>query len=208
MMAKLFVTGGWDDSRLNSSEVLTENGWQLSTSLPVEIHRHCMVMINATSVMVIGGYQGKSGGTSGKTFLLDGVTKVWREGPELKQKRRDHSCAMIRKDSQSQDKSVIVVGGYYYGRLSSTEVFDVGSSEWKSGPELPFGIMLAAMVEDPSGGVVLIGGYNKERKELSTLFRLPHAGSGATWEEMPQKLKTARYGHTAFLIPDELANCN
>ena len=67
---KLLVTGGQDASffDLNSAEMLTEEGWESNIpSLPVTIAAHCMVTVNSTTVMVIGGYQNEK--ISGKTFL-------------------------------------------------------------------------------------------------------------------------------------------
>ena len=50
------------------------------------------------------------------------------------------------------------------------EVFDVGSTEWRSGPTLPFPIGRSEMVEDPLGGVILIGGQNSAGKVDSKIF--------------------------------------
>jgi hypothetical protein len=63
------------------------------------------------------------------------------------------------------------------------------------------------MVEDPNGGVVLIGGESKAAS-LDTLYQLPHGGQDAKWTKMEQKLKTERFYHTAFLIPDNTADCS
>ncbi len=56
---KLLVTGDYDGSAsLGSAEMLTEEGWESNIpSLPVTIFGHCMVTVNSTTVMVIGGYQ-------------------------------------------------------------------------------------------------------------------------------------------------------
>ncbi len=56
---KLLVTGGLNGSAyLKSAEMLTEEGWESNIpSLQVTIVAHCMVTVNSTTVMVIGGYQ-------------------------------------------------------------------------------------------------------------------------------------------------------
>jgi hypothetical protein len=56
---KLIATGGYDaSSHSNSEEMLTEEGWEsIAPSLPVAIAAHCMVTVNATTVIVIGGIQ-------------------------------------------------------------------------------------------------------------------------------------------------------
>jgi hypothetical protein len=92
--------------------------------------------------------------------------------------------------------------------LSSVEILDEGSNEWQTGPELPFGIRSAQMVEDQNGGVVLIGGYSPSVDNLDTLYHLPHGGQDAVWTKMEQKMNTGRRQHTAFLVPDNLADCS
>jgi hypothetical protein len=205
---KLLVTGGYDDSGsyLNSAEMLTGEGWESNIpSLPVIIYDHCMVTVNSTTVMVIGGYQN---GYSGKTFYFTFGEESWTEGPALKKKRIYHSCGKIRRNKESQEMSIIAAGGWEGSSyLSSVEILDEGSNEWQTGPELPFGIGWSQMVEDPNGGVVLIGGESKATN-LDTLYQLPHGGQDAVWTKMEQKLKTERFYHTAFLIPYNIVDCS
>jgi hypothetical protein len=104
--------------------------------------------------------------------------------------------------------SIIVAGGYDGSFLSSVEILDEGSNEWQTGPESPLGIRLSQMVEDQNGGVVLIGGLSKSYVNLDTLFQLPHGGQDAEWTKMEQKMKTERNSHSAFLIPDNIADCS
>ena len=70
--------------------------------------------------------------------------------------------------------------------------------------DLPIGINHAAMVQDPQGGVILIGGYS-DKVHLNSLYRL--SDIEAEWHLMKQTLKIARSYHSAVLIPDELVNC-
>ena len=85
------------------------------------------------------------------------------------------------------------------------EIWD--GTEWRDGPELPVVLRESQMVEDPAGGVIIVGGYRSEFGLLDTLYRLPHAGVGAEWSEMRQKLSRGRSVHVAFLVPDDVANC-
>ena len=100
------------------------------------------------------------------------------------------------------------MGGSGYGKLASVEILDEGASEWRNGTDLPFGISDAALVEDPAGGVILVGGFSQNDSFLQTLFRLSDAGDDAEWVEMPQKLKIGRHEHTSFLVPDDIASCS
>ena len=63
---QLLVTGSVN---LKSAEMLTEEGWESNIpSLPVTIFAHCMVTVNSTTVMAIGGVQNNQ--YSGKTFYF------------------------------------------------------------------------------------------------------------------------------------------
>jgi hypothetical protein len=64
------------------------------------------------------------------------------------------------------------------------------------------------MVEDKNGGVVLIGGRSSSVGYLDTLYQLPHGGQDAVWTKMEQKMQTGRRLHTAFLVPEKIADCS
>jgi hypothetical protein len=206
---KLLETGGHGSSFLNSAEMLTVEGWENNIpSLPVTIWSHCMVTVNSTTVMAIGGNQNDE--VSGKSFYFTFGQQSWTEGPELKYKRSDYDCGRIRKDKHSHEMSILVAGGYdgYKSYLSSAEILDAGSNEWHTGPELPFAIGYYQMVEDQNGGVVLIGGRSSSVSSLGTLYHLPHGGQDAVWTKMEQKLKAERSEHIAFLVPDHIVDCS
>jgi hypothetical protein len=207
----LIVTGGSDGiySHHKSAEMLTEEGWESNKPpLPVTIAYHCMVTVNSTTVMAIGGIQ--NGQTSGKTFYFTSGEESWTEGPELKNKREGHSCGKIRTNKTSQEMSIIVAGGHVgvSSRLSSVEILNEGFNAWQKGPELPSGIEHSQMVEDQNGGVVLIGGYSSSAVTHDTLYQLPHGGQDAVWTKMEQKMQTGRRAHTAFLVPDNIVDCS
>jgi N-acetylneuraminic acid mutarotase len=207
---QLLVTGGFDVSAsgLNSAEMFTEEGWESNIpSLPVTIFGHCMVTVNLTTVMVIGGYQNSP--ISGKTFYFTFGEESWTEGPDLKNIRVLHSCGKIRRNKERQEMSIIVAGGYDGSSyLSSVEILHEGSNEWQTGPELPFGIYGSQMVEDHNGGVVLIGGELSSDVNLDTPYQLPHGCLDAVWTKMEQKMRSGRSEHTAFLIPVNFADCS
>jgi hypothetical protein len=204
---KLFLTGG---RRSNTAEVLTEQGWKaLPQTIPIEeIFYHCSVLVNSTTVMVIGGIENQKS-SSNKTYFFNTENEIWTEGPQLKNIRKSHSCGTIRKNSQTQEFSVIVAGGRDSNKiLSSVEILDPGSNEWRKGLDLPFGITDAQMVEDQNGGVVLVGGLKGTDRYLDTLYQLPHGGKDTEWFEMEQKLDNGRAKHVAFFVPDSLFDCS
>ncbi len=205
----LLVTGGSDgfELSLKSAEMLSEEGWESNIpSLPVTISAHCMLTVNSTTVMVIGGIQ--NGQNSGKSFYFTFGEESWTEGPELENKREGHSCGKIRRNKESQEMSIIVAVGWGGSSLSLVEILDEGSKDWRSGPEVPFGIYESQMVEDQNGGVILIGGSSDSVLNLATLYQLPHGGQDAVWTKMEQKMKMGRFHHTAFLVPDNIVDCS
>ena len=204
----LLVTGGTDSlADLSSADMLTQERWETKIpSLPVIISDHCMVTVNSTTVMVVGGWQNEQ--LSNQTFYFTFGEQRWTQGLELKHKRRLHSCGRIRRDKDSQEMSIIVAGGYNESYMSSVEILNERSNEWHTGPELPFSILYSQMVEDPNGGVVLIGGSPSSIDALETLHQLPHVGKDAVWAKMEQKLKTGRRRHTAVLVPDNIVECS
>jgi hypothetical protein len=72
----LFVTGGWGSSgAISSAEILTENGWEeFFPSFPANIKSHCMVLLNSTTVIVVGGVQNTF--VSADTYLISDDKKV------------------------------------------------------------------------------------------------------------------------------------
>ena len=202
-----FVTGGEISSSLRSVEVQTDHGWEtFQPSLPVGMTLHCTTLVNSTTLLAIGGYG--NGSYLSTTFFFNSETEIWTEGPRLNRTRGSHSCGRIRKDSQSQDFSVIVAGGFLTsGYTASVEILDEGSNEWRNGPSLPHEIVGAKIVEDQNGGIFLVGGYSYQYAYLDTLYSLAHVGSDVQWVKMEQRLKTRRNYLVAFLVPDDIVDC-
>jgi hypothetical protein len=203
---RLLVTGGFSPY-LSSSEISSDVGWDTNIPiLPVTVYCHCMVTVNSTTVMVIGGAQ--NGPISGKTFYFTLGAKSWIEGPTLKYSRYKHSCGKIRRDKTSQEMSIIVAAGTNGSSIiSSVEILSEGSNIWQAGPEHPVGIEGPQMIADQNKGVVLIGGKSSSGIYLDTLYQLPHGGQDAVWTKMNQKMKTRRFLLTATMVPDSIADC-
>ncbi len=206
----IFVAGGHavgDSDVFNYVQHFFGNRWTLaSPSLPVSTWLHCMAKINSTTVISTGGAADPR-----QTFIFNTASEEfgWTNGPNMRFGRQMHSCGRIRRNSKSCDYDVIVVGGNNQTHpIASVEILDSQTGDWRAGPELPYEIFAATLVTDSRGGVILVGGESKREKHLNTLWRLEHAGKGAQWELMPQKLKTGRHYQTTFLIPESVGtNC-
>ena len=147
----LLVTGGYIPGQIihDSSEVLTQTGWIQTPSMPAALENHCMVKVNTTTVMIIGGYSNSS--SSPSTFYFNVDSETWIEGPPLNIARRFHSCGLIRKTGKS---SIIVIGGITnYVYLQSVEILDDGSTQWRYGPDFKFGICGTKLIEGISATI-------------------------------------------------------
>ncbi len=203
------LSGGYSQSGsyLNIVDVLKETEWErLPSSLPTTLAYHCMVVMNSTTLITVGG---DNGNTLKDTYILNAArSSSWVSGPPLKYSRHYHSCSRIRKNANDLPEfSIIAAGGSGSGTSTSVELLDEGASHWRDGPELPTGILHAQMVEDPLGGVILIGGSSSTNSYSDAMYRLAHAGEGARWMALTQKLSIGRRQHTAIMIPDDIVNC-
>ena len=68
--------------------------------------------------------------------------------------------------------------------ISSVEVLDTGSNEWRAGPDLPVGVRDSQLVELPDGGVLLVAGFTGRTVGLKTLFKLSSVDT--PWIALPQ----------------------
>jgi hypothetical protein len=186
---------------LNTTEDLTAQRWEeyLPQSIPFKFNAYCSVLVNPTTVLVIGSEPSQGSST---TYYLNIENEIWTPGPYLNNIRENTSCGKVRRSNNSQEFSIIVAGGWDVFQQSSVEILDQGAEEWRKGPELPMKMYEAKMVEDQKGGVILVGGYSNDIGPLETLLHLPHGGEDAQWTEMDQKLNVGRKVHVAFLVPD------
>ncbi len=95
----LLITGGYDGSKvLSTVESFDGNVWSqtMFADLPSTIDGHCMVKINNTMLLQIGGTIDASyAGTTDKTYFFDIIKNKWISGPKLNVGRIHNSCAVM-----------------------------------------------------------------------------------------------------------------
>ena len=100
---------------------------------------------------------------------------------------------------------VVVAGGYNGQYMSSIELLYINnlSRGWQYGPLLPFSVAYSVLVEYKDS-VVLVGGGGTgvDGKHLYQL-----SSADGPWIEMEQTLPISKIDHIAFLIPDDLTDC-
>jgi hypothetical protein len=94
----LLITGGYDGSVFSTVESFDGNVWNqtMFADLPTTIDAHCMVKINNTMLLQIGGTVDITyPGTTENTYFLDIIQNKWISGPKLNVGRVQHSCAVM-----------------------------------------------------------------------------------------------------------------
>jgi hypothetical protein len=130
----LWLTGGWldDTGRTKSTEFVQLTGSTPGPDLPLEVSYHCLVSLNDTTLLLIGGRL--QGGTYSKaTYYYNTDHNTWTDGPSLTIGRDDHSCALFKSPQHGHTDTVIVTGGFDGGELASTEFLNLESNSWQSG---------------------------------------------------------------------------
>ena len=115
----------------------------------------------------------------------------------MRERRIGHSCLVINKE-------IFVAGGDWSG---TTEIFNLQSNTWRYGPRILFGVkriydsQLVQAQPSSQYAAFLIGGRDKDWNAISDIFAL-----SKTFKSFIKigKLKTARKGHVAMVLSDEV----
>ncbi len=202
----LMITGGRNSNSLKSVESFSYIDWDqnLFSDMLHIIWKHCLVKINSTTLLSIGGSE--DGGPTSKTSFYNVEKNSWTSGPSLNIARTGLSCGILNwknPDTNQIEKVIVAAGG---SQISTVELLLVDESEangWVMGPSLPIVAYLSTMVEY-TNSVILIGG--EEGVDGRTLYQL--TSPKGNWVEMKQSLTLPRSRHVSFLVPDELVNCH
>ena len=198
--SRFIIAGGIDGGGLFSNvESYDGTSWHSLPNLPSAVQRHCMVAINETVLLSIGGYF-----PTNQTFFYNAELNQWLPGPEIKYWA---SCATVHWKNSAYgqlEKVVVVAGGPDGYALSSFELLNINdiSSGWQPGPDLALTVYGSILV-GYKDSVVLVGGLNNG--DGTHLYQL--SSQGGPWIEMEQTLPIMKNFHLAFLIPDELTDC-
>ena len=208
----MLVTGGADftDNGYNlTSSVEWYDGqqWQYGAYMPITVYLHCMVKLNKTHVLAIGGYSGAN--VVDITYYYDAYLNQWSPGPALNTGRFYHSCAVLEWiDSSSGlvERFAVVAGGFGPDYLSvlTVELLSLSNYNpvWMYGPSLPCEINSGTMVELPNM-VVLGEGYGQNNTNYFYMLSSPQG----PWIQINQMSNSRFYLNVGFLIPNYITNC-
>jgi len=129
---KMIISGGkgYGGVRLADTEIInvpeskTEDGFEL----PFGIVEHCSVLINSTTMMVLGGRGdgGPYGSTLNSTYFINLETLQLTPGPEMQEARAGLGCAVFEHNQQSY---LIAAGGWQ----KSSEFLNLNTKIWSRG---------------------------------------------------------------------------
>jgi hypothetical protein len=133
----LWLTGGGLGSEVTkSTELVQLTGTTLGPYLPLEVYSHCLVSLNDTTILLIGGCL-RDGNETKATYYYNTDHKTWTDGPSLTIGRFTHSCALFKSPQYGHTDTVIVTGGMMNSEpiefLASTEYLNLESNSWQSG---------------------------------------------------------------------------
>ena len=173
-------------------------------ALPKKVHSHCVVKLEDTKIMLIGGYD--KNGYSAETYIYDFETEVWTLGHPLINARNGHACARIEVGDKPY---ILVVAGYFPPSKSDTvEILDlVANQGWIQGKKLPKALNVPSGVSLGSS-MIVSGGLNSDGDLVDDMYKFEcttNSIDDCVWKTMEQKLKYVRGGHVSMLIPDSLA---
>ena len=118
---------------LKRTEYISLNNTRNGIDMPITISNHCIVKINETTILSIGG-DGFASLTFAKTMYFNHETQDWTLGPEMKVARTQHSCGKVVIEGASV---IVVAGGISTENsdsvLTSVELLPEDSTVWIEG---------------------------------------------------------------------------
>ncbi len=207
----LWVTGGQNnpDGVMNSTEYASTMSVDIGPTLPVAMEEHCLLQLNASTFMFVGGLDVDSDRVS-TTWFYNFELLTWTSGPSLIEGRNFHVCGMIKDSVTGKAIVVTTTGrGTVSRRLNSTELWTAEADTWMTGPALPHTGLLGATgtVSLDQKHLIVAGGYDKHYSEQFLIYKIQCFNLVCVWDKMAQELRVARAFHVAMLIPEDRANC-
>lgn len=182
----------------------TKEASPFEVSLPLPIAHFIFLKVNETHLFVAGGTN------AGFPWSMDVWTyklgsRNWTKmNPMLEPRAYSYGGLVLRSDGRVE---AVLAGGnsVYFTFLSSTEIFDFETLQWRLGPELPKALTFGASVQY-GNSFLAVGGMDLQSEQSDRIFKyLPDTED---WEELQRGFITARAFFTALLFSSDLWQCN
>ena len=117
----------------------------------------------------------------------DWTSESWHELASMAEPRRSHGCVL------TPDRKIVVAAGYYQ---ATTEIYDLVSGTWSSGPSLPIALYTAnAVLMD--GLPTVLGGRDSRYQLNEAIFQLTDANE---WVTRNETLPTPRRAPASLVV--------
>jgi hypothetical protein len=172
-----FMSGGIHGNELlNITQTFDGKNWysEQTENLPEPVWEHCIVKINSTTLLSIGGkeYEYKLAAyPSNNTYFYNVQVNKWTPGPSLNIPRSALSCGILqwKNDETNQLEKVVVAAGGWNSSGNGSPFVELlhlnhdGSikGEWVVGPELPNAAPDSTMIEYNNSVILIGGGFSR-----------------------------------------------
>jgi N-acetylneuraminic acid mutarotase len=193
---KVLVAGGYNGGTLilNSAELYdpATGTWAATGSLGTRREDHTATLLASGKVLVAGG---DSPAFLSSAELYDPATGTWAATGSLGTARSRHTATLL-----PSGKVLVAAGTTGGAALSSAELYDPTTGMWAATGSLGTGREFHTATLLPSGKVLVTGGFNGfNNGDFLNSAELYDSATG-TWTATGS-LGTARYSHTATLLP-------
>ncbi len=193
---KVLVAGGYNRTNYLTSAQLYDPAagtWSVTGSLATARYAHSASLLPNGKVLVTAGY-GNSGILS-SAELYDPAAGTWSATTSLASARYGHPATLL------PNGNVLVAGGYNGGALNSTQLYEFASGSWGGTGSLATARQRHTTTLLPTGKVLVAAGFSSTGGfNIFNSAELYDPAVGA-WT-VTGSLATARYDHTASLLPN------
>ena len=220
----LIIFGGheyYNGPGLQSTEIINGDGQvSLGPNMPIGLFSHAIAVLNSSTSFISGGETSGVNACSSLTWYYYHVTQTFQSGPSMMVCRGAHASGAIM-DHETNEKIVVVAGGYYGGTLDSTELLING--EWQqgmirqktidcifcaklnlsfsTGPQMPKKIYHSSVAEFGKD-LYTIGGYSPDGGYQAAIHKLSCSSLVCTWTTIDQQLQVAKAYSVAIVVED------
>ena len=186
--------------------------------MPGGLQRHCVVKLDESSILIIGGKELSDEFTSDGFYSWDYDSNMelgrFSIRSSLKQGRYDHMCAVIVDSLVHDQKMIIVAGGDRHDSASlSVELMHALSeglynTQWFKGPEIGIDLHSAAGVaSQDQKSFYVVGGIINDWQTSKKIFEMKCRNLLCQWEQWERELDRTMYQITAFVMPGQGYGC-
>lgn len=121
---------------------------------------HCITKIDDTRFFLAGAKLAENS-FSDHAYIYDQATHSWTQVADMAVGRNGLSCAPIV--DQGGDPAVLITVGYQVGWevVNKTEIFNLRTLTWSSGPDYPIAMAYGITMFDSVGNYFLAGGIGE-----------------------------------------------